>query len=69
MLPNVNPATGVRHGSEPNRTLKEIRRIDQGDPLNACLGMQMVPMAEFSKIKVGEEITVLEEGEHFYIKQ
>ena len=69
LLPNVNPATGVKHTSEPNRTLKEIRRIDQGDPLNACLGMQMVPMAEFSKIKVGEEVTVLEEGEHFYIRQ
>jgi len=69
LLPNVNPATGVRHGSEPNKTLKTHRRIDEGDPKNACLGMQMVPAKEYSKIKVGDTIEVLETGEHFYIKQ
>lgn len=69
LLPNVNPATGVRHGSEPNKTLKTHRRIDEGDPKNACLGMQMVPAKEDNKIKVGDIIKVLETGEHFYIKQ
>lgn len=69
LLPNVNPATGVRHGSEPNRTLKSLRRVDKGDPKNACLGMQMVPALEESMISVGNPITVLETGEHFYIKQ
>ena len=69
LLPNVNPATGVRHGSEPNRTLKSFRRIDEGDPKNACLGMQMVPAKQESEIEVGDTITVCETGEHFYIKQ
>ena len=69
LLPNNNPVTGKRHGSEPNRTLKDFRRIDAGDPKNACLGMQMVPALEDSEIKVGDKITVLETGEHFYIKQ
>ena len=69
LLPNVNPATGIRHGSEPNKTLKTYRRIDEGDPKNACLGMQMVPAVEESKIKVGDAVEVLEMGEHFYIKQ
>ena len=69
LLPNVNPATGVRHGSEPNRTLKQFRRIDEGDPKNACLGMQMVPALEESRIKVGDAISVLETGSHFYLKQ
>ena len=69
LLPNVNPATGIRHGSEPNRTLKEMRRIDAGDPKNACLGMQMVPATEESVIRVGDELAVLETGEHFYLKQ
>lgn len=69
LLPNVNPSTGVRHRSEPNRTLKSFRRIDEGDPLNACLGMQMVPASEDSQIKVGVKITVLETGAHLYIKQ
>jgi len=49
--------------------LKAIRRIDEGDPKNACLGMQMVPAIEASRIAVGDAITVLETGEHFYIKQ
>ena len=69
LLPNVNPATGIRHRSEPNRTLKEFRRIDQGDPHNACLGMQMVPALEQSRIQIGDEITVLETGDHLYIRQ
>ncbi|KAL6717270.1 hypothetical protein ACLMJK_005185 [Lecanora helva] len=69
LLPNVNPATGIRHGSEPNRTLKAFRRIDEGDSKNACLGMQMVPALEESQIHVGDTVTVLETGEHFYIKQ
>lgn len=69
LLPNVNPLTGKRHGSEPNRTLKDFRCIDAGDPKNACLGMQMVPALQESQIQVGDEIQVLKTGEHLYIKQ
>ena len=70
LLPNVNQETGKRHPSEPNKTLKDSRRIDDGDPKNACLGMQMVPGIEDARtIHVGDEVTVLETGEHFYIKQ
>ncbi len=69
LLPNVNPNTGKRHGSEPDRTLKDFRRIDAGDPKNACLGMQMVPALESSQIEVGDEVQILERGEHLYIRQ
>ena len=69
LLPNVNPATGVQHASEPNRTLKSMRKVDPGDTKNACLGMQMVPAKEYSEMRVGETITVLETGEHYYLKQ
>ena len=69
LLPNVNPLTGKKHGSEPNRTLKEFRRVDAGDPLNACLGMQMVPALVGSTIQVGDEVIALERGEHVYIRQ
>lgn len=69
LLPNVNPLTGKRHRSEPNRTLKGFRCIDAGDPKNACLGMQMVPALEHSRIEVGDEVKVVEMGEHLYIKQ
>lgn len=45
-LPNVDPDTGVRHPSEPDKTLKSFRCIDAGDRTNACLGMQLVPSEE-----------------------
>lgn len=45
-LPNVDPDTGVRHPSEPDRTLKSYRKIDPGDFTNSCLGMQLVPAVQ-----------------------
>ncbi|KAL4784080.1 hypothetical protein BJX76DRAFT_234433 [Aspergillus varians] len=67
-LPNVDPATGARHPREPDRTLKSYRRIDRGDPTNACLGMQGVPATKECRIRVGDKLSVLETGEHCYIK-
>ncbi|KAK2793053.1 hypothetical protein FQN52_002201 [Onygenales sp. PD_12] len=68
-LPNVDPNTGVRHAVEPDKTLKSFRCIDPGDVNNACLGMQCVPAVQEFTLRVGDEIQVLESGEHFYIKQ
>ena len=45
-LPNVDPDTGARHPSEPDRTLRGYRRIDPGCLAYACLGMQLVPAVE-----------------------
>ncbi|KAJ5095042.1 MOSC N-terminal beta barrel [Penicillium argentinense] len=67
-LPNVDPATGERHKAEPDRTLKASRRIDDGDRTNACLGMQLVPALKEFVLRVGDEVGVLETGEHRYIK-
>lgn len=69
LLPNVDPITGEKHPSEPNRALKSFRCIDEGDIKNACLGMQMVPAEKVSQIKIGDVIEVLETGDHLYIKQ
>ncbi len=69
-LPNVDPDTGERHPVEPDKTLKSFRCIDDGDPLNACLGLQLVPAeGKIFQIQVGDEIKVLERGEHHYIRQ
>ncbi|PWY65965.1 hypothetical protein BO70DRAFT_366597 [Aspergillus heteromorphus CBS 117.55] len=67
-LPNVDPDTGDRHRSEPDRTLKSYRRIDPGDLTNACLGMQLVPGVREFTLRVNDPISVLETGEHCYIK-
>ncbi|KAL4927308.1 MOSC domain protein [Aspergillus undulatus] len=67
-LPNVDPDTGFRHPTQPDRSLKAYRRIDQGDLTNACLGMQGVPAVREGRIRVGDRIEVLERGEHRYIK-
>ncbi|KAL8792312.1 MAG: hypothetical protein Q9195_005103 [Heterodermia aff. obscurata] len=69
LLPNVDPTTGEKHPSEPNRTLKSFRCVDEGDIKNACLGMSMVSATPESEIQVGDVIEVLETGEHYYIKQ
>ena len=69
-LPNVDPDTSERHPSEPDKMLKSFRCIDDGDPLNAALGLQMVPATDQTiTVKVGDEIEVLERGVHRYIKQ
>lgn len=67
-LPNVDPDTGERDKVEPDRTLKEYRRIDEGDRTNACLGLQLVPAVENCCIAVGDKVRVLETGKHRYIK-
>lgn len=68
LLPNVSQDTGERR-SQPNKALKSFRCVDQGDPKNACLGVQVVPASAGRRtIHVGDEIQVLETGEHLYIK-
>ncbi|MCJ1447644.1 MAG: hypothetical protein MMC23_008155 [Stictis urceolatum] len=67
LIPNINPDTGVRHGSEPNKTLRATRNVDAGAPLSGCLGMNMVPAKLTGEIHVGDELKVLEEGEHVYM--
>ena len=69
-LPNTDQVTGNKHLSEPSKTMKTYRNIDDGaGPNQACLGMQMVPAAEQGIIAVGDTIEVLETGSHFYILQ
>lgn len=69
-MPNVDQVTGEKHASEPDRTLRAVRAVDGGaGPNIGCLGMQMVPISKDSALRVGDEITVLEIGEHCYMKQ
>jgi len=73
-MPNVDQVTVERHASEPDKTLRSFRSVDEGaDPKTGCLGMQMVPLAKDSALKVGDEIIVLEAVDeavpHTYIPQ
>jgi len=69
-MPNVDQVTGERHPTQPDRTLRSFRAIDEGTGPNVgCLGMQLVPVAPESALRVGDEVTVLGVGEHHYIKQ
>ncbi|KAJ0415747.1 MOSC-domain-containing protein [Aspergillus carlsbadensis] len=67
-LPNVDPDTGIRHSREPDQTLRSYRVIDAGERTYACLGMQGVPAVQESRIRVGDAVSVLETGKHFYVK-
>ncbi|KAK8051993.1 MOSC domain-containing protein [Apiospora rasikravindrae] len=55
-LPNVDPADGTRHASEPDRTLRKVRNVDEGAPLKGCLGMQSIPL--FDKGLTGDDLAV-----------
>ncbi|KAI1175369.1 MOSC domain-containing protein [Nemania sp. FL0916] len=45
-MPNVDPYTGDRHPREPDHSLRTLRDVDKGAPLNGCLGMQLTPLFE-----------------------
>lgn len=68
-LPNVDPITGIKDRNEPRKAMSAYRKIDEGVPNEPCLGMQAVPMSQEAEISVGDEIEILQRGEHFYIKQ
>ncbi|KAF6842098.1 MOSC domain-containing protein [Colletotrichum plurivorum] len=76
-LPNVDPDTGVRHGVEPDRSLRKLRNVDEGAPRLGCLGMQMCPIFEGTDrveymqawLEVGMAVEVEDRGKHVYIKQ
>ncbi|KAL9095304.1 MAG: hypothetical protein Q9165_002561 [Trypethelium subeluteriae] len=67
LLPNVDPETGIKDQNEPRRAMDQYRKVDEGCPKVPCLGMQVTPMQAASQIKVGDEIELLETGEHFYL--
>jgi len=53
---------------QPLKVLKTYRAIDEGAKGQPCLGMQMVPAREDeTEIRVGDEIQVLESGEHRWL--
>lgn len=67
-LPNVDPETGNRDKNEPYTALGKTRKVDEGAYPHPVLGMQMLPMFERGMIKIGDEVNVLETGEHRYEK-
>jgi len=53
---------------QPLKFLKTYRAIDEGAKGQGCFGMQMVPArADKVDIRVGDEIQVLETGEHRWL--
>lgn len=57
--------TGIADRNEPGTTMRKYRVIDKGSNA-ACLGMQVTPLEE-GLLSVGEEVELLETGEHFFI--
>ncbi|KAI1505299.1 MOSC domain-containing protein [Biscogniauxia marginata] len=76
-MPNVDPVNGFRHPSEPDKSLRTHRAVDEGAPRLGCLGMQLTPLFDpnlgeddrQSWIAVGMTVEVEERGQHVYIKQ
>jgi len=74
-LPNIDQTTGERHPTEPDKTLRTQRNVDEGAPKLGCLGMNLTPLfprtdrpeAMESVVEVGMAVQVLERGRHRYI--
>lgn len=59
--PDVDDITGEQQSTEPDRPLTSFRNVDEGAGHTiGYRGMQMVPLAKESAVRVGDEITVLE---------
>ena len=67
-LPNVDPDTGLKDVNEPFTTLSKTRQKDEGARPHPVLGLQAIPLFQQGILRVGDEIQVLERGEHFYEK-
>ncbi|PYH44300.1 MOSC domain-containing protein [Aspergillus saccharolyticus JOP 1030-1] len=66
-VPNVEPATAVKHKKQPWDTLMAYRRVDEGMKYKPCFGMLSAPRQE-GEIAVGMRLEVLEETtKHRYI--
>ncbi|KAL6883938.1 hypothetical protein HDV57DRAFT_435896 [Trichoderma longibrachiatum] len=74
-LPNVDPATGIKHKTEPDHSLRKFRNIDDGAPKSGCFGMQLCPIFPQTNgldeeedaallLEVGMELKVLQRGPH-----
>lgn len=66
-LPNIDPISGIRDRNEPERTMRKYRVIDKGST-SPCLGMQVTPLFDEGDIKVSDEVQVLSESDHFFLK-
>lgn len=53
---------------EPATTLTRTRQVDEAAKPHPCLGLSIIPMFERGVVRIGDEVTVLETGEHYYQK-
>lgn len=62
-IPNIDPDTCTMI-KEPLRTLQRYRCVDKGMPFSSCLGMLAIHEKIGVVISVGDEVEVVETGEH-----
>lgn len=67
-LPKTDPDTGIKDRNEPYTVLQKTRVVDEGAKPHSVLGMHMIPLFGRGILRVGDEIEVLERGEHVYEK-
>ncbi|KAF2484850.1 hypothetical protein BDY17DRAFT_315538 [Neohortaea acidophila] len=67
-MPNVDQESGVKDTNEPLTTMRRTRQVDEGANPHPCLGMQMIPLFQQGILRVGDEVKVVERGEHYYEK-
>lgn len=66
-ITTVNLKTGMFEQShEPYKTLQSFRRIDKGRPYLPCFGMNLVNNDVGFRVYAGDNVKILERGDHCY---
>ncbi|KAA8916412.1 hypothetical protein TRICI_001439 [Trichomonascus ciferrii] len=66
-ITTVNLSSGKFETSrEPYKTMQSFRRIDTGSKYAPCFGMNLINCDTQFTVKVGDQLTVLERGDHHY---
>ena len=59
-IPTIDQVTGVRHSSEPTKTLATFRKVRRGGKNKILFGQNLIADAAGGTLRVGDEVEVLE---------
>lgn len=58
-LPNIDPDTGVQHGSTPYKVTSKYRRSDPVSKYDPCFGVNAVPTQARGRLAVGDSVRIM----------
>ena len=59
-IPTIDQETGIRHSSEPTRTLSTFRQARRGGKNKILFGQNLIAEQAGETVRVGDEVEILE---------